>query len=178
MFLSQSMAHKFNCVEQVERLLGDLLAIETPRLPNLPVDAVLGPIDDLLDRLEREPALIELIRALLQLATTTSPTTAVSERLYRSVLWIMTRYDPEATLPDVLHILRQATPGARASSGRWPGHEFFAAVMVLVYLGGDGPRAELGELLEAARDLGHHDLAPVLEWHLDHRHSASSRQWY
>jgi hypothetical protein len=176
LFLGQSMAHKFDCVEPVHGLFCDLLAIETPHLPSIPVGDAVAPVDELLDRIELEPALVELVHALLRLGAGTPPTTAVPERLYRSVLWTAMRHDPAATTPEVLQILRDATPGARPRSDRWPPHEFFAAVMVLVYLGGEAARTELTELLEAARDLGHHDLAPILEWYLDHRHSAPARQ--
>jgi hypothetical protein len=175
LFLCQSMAHRFNCADLVEELLTDLLAVDTPQLPDVPAEMALAPVDDLLDRLEQEPALIELVGALLRFGVGNPPTTEVSERLYRAVLWIMLRHDRATAMPEVLQILRDGTPGGRIGATQWPGHEFFAAVTLLLYLGDADGRRELHELLEAARDLDHHDLAPVLEWYLDHHHSAPAR---
>lgn len=175
LFISQSMAHRFDCDEEVRGLLGELLALEIPLLPDADVVAVLDPIDALLDRIEAAPALLELVGALLRHGANIPPTTAVSERLYRAVLWTMMRHDPERVTPEALAMLRAATPGARFQARDWPRHEFFSTVVVLVYLGGAEARRELDELLQAARDLDYHDLAPVLEWYLDHRHTVPGR---
>ncbi len=175
LFVGQSMAHKFNCEPEVETVLTALIDIETPQLPSDDPDEVLAPIDELLNWIEHEPALFELVRALLELGTETPPRTDVAQRLYRSVLWTMMRHDPAATTRDVLTMLRDATPGARYRSKTWPPHEFFACVLVLIYLGGPVARDELLELVAAARELGYHALVPILEWYLDHNHSVPSR---
>lgn len=175
LFLGQSMANKFNCHHQVERLFSRLFAIDTPQLPNEPIGSVLIPIDGLLDDIEPEPGLLELVEALLRLGSHTPPRTGQAQRLYRAVLWIMMRHDPVRITPEALQIMRDSTPGARSRATEWPGHEFFAAVLVLVYLGGAEARRELTDLLQAAQDLGYHDLAPVLAWYLDHPHSAPAR---
>jgi len=170
LFLSRSMAHRFDCSDDVEQLLGALLDLPIPVMPDLDIDDVVTPIDALLARLEEAPALVELVGELLRLGAHTPPRTEVSEQLYRSVMWTMMRYDPGSVTHAVLDILRTATPGARYHASDWPRHEFFSTVLVLVYLGGPTARTELNELLAAARDLAYHDLAPVLEWYLDHHH--------
>lgn len=175
LFVSQSMAHRFNCEREVSALLAELLALETPQLPCLDASSVLAPIDELLDRIELEPALVDLVHALLRLGVHTPPRTAVSERLFRAVLWVMMRHDPDGVTPEVLELLRASTPGARYQAPDWPRHEFFSTVVLLVYLGDADARRELGELLAAARDLAYHDLAPVLEWYLDHHHTIPTR---
>jgi hypothetical protein len=175
LFLGQSMANHFGCEDAVRVLLAELIALDTPQLPTVPVDEAVGPVDDMLDRIEPQPGLVELVEALLFLGVDTPPTTDVSQRLYRAVVWTMMRHDPVRAMPQVLRTLRDSTPGARRHSGDWPPHEFFAAVIVLVYLGGPAARAELEELLAAARELRYDDLAPVLEWYLDHHHAAPSR---
>ena len=171
LFVSQSMAHRFNCIADVDLLFGALLALEVPQAPNETLDEVLVPIDELLLRIKPNPALIELVRALVELGTTTPPSTPVAERLYRAVLWVMMRHDPHKTTPEVLRALREATPGGLPATS-WPSHEFFAIVVLLVYMGGPTARRELMELLGAARDLDYLALALVLEWYLDHDHSA------
>lgn len=175
LFLGQSMAHRFNCQPDVDAILARLLAIETPQLPSEDPAQVLAPIDSLLNWIEQEPALFELVRALFALGAETPPRTGEAQRLYRAVVWVMMRQDPAASTGDVLAMLREATPGARFRARSWPPHEFFACLLVLVYLGGGEARRELTELVEAARDLGYHALAPVLEWHLDHHPSVPSR---
>ena len=135
----------------------------------------LAPIDAALDWIEPHPGLIELVEALVLLGRDRPPTTTIAQRLYRAVVWIMMRCDPDATTPLVLDVLRESTPGAGCHSGDWPGHEFFSSVLVLLYLGGDEARAEMEELLAAAQDLRYDDLAPVLAWYLDHHHTAPSR---
>ncbi len=175
LFLGQSMANKFGCHDQVAQLFANLVLIETTQLPNEPIDSVLTPIDQLLDEIEPEPGLLELVDALLRLGAHTPPRTDQAERLYRTAMWMMMRHDPPGTTPEVLQIMRDSTPGARLGASEWPRHEFFAAVLVLVYLGGSEARQELTDLLRAAQDLGYHDLAPVLEWYLDHPHSAPAR---
>lgn len=176
LFIAQSMAERFDCHAPVQDLLAHLLTLETPQLPNEPIEAVLGPIDHLLDRIEPEPGLVELVEALLLLAVHTPPQAGGrAERLFRSVLWTMMRHAPALAGPQVLQILRDATPGRRPDATVWPSHEFFAAALVLVYLGGADARRELTDLMHAAQDLGYHDLAPVLDWYLDHPHSAPAR---
>lgn len=175
LFLAQSLAHKYECEAEVAELLDELLELEIPLLPNADVVAIVAPIDALLDRIEGAPMLIELVHALLRLGIHTPPRTDISERLFRSVLWTMLRNDRDGVTPDVLELLRASTPGARFQAPDWPRHEFFSTVVSLVYLGGPGARAELDELLDAARDLDYHDLAPVLEWYLDHEHAAPNR---
>jgi hypothetical protein len=175
LFVGQSMAHKFNCQPEVDDLLGALIEIETPQLPSEDPVEVLAPVDALLNWVEREPALFELVRALFELGAQAPPRTEKAQRLYRAVLWVMMRHDPTATTPEVLAMVGEATPGARFQSKIWPSHEFFACVLVLVYLGGERARAELQELVAAARELDYHALVPVLEWYLDHNHSAPSR---
>ena len=175
LFVGQSMAHKFNCQADVDAVLSRLLTIETPQLPSEDSGRVLAPIDALLNWIEDEPALFELVRALFGLGVETPPRTETAERLYRAVVWVMMRHDPEATTDAVLAMLREATPGARFRRTSWPPHEFFACLVVLVYLGDPAARAELTELVEAARELGYHDLAPVLEWYLDHHHTVPAR---
>ncbi len=175
LFLSQSMAHKFDCRDQVETLLRDLLALPVPQLPDTEIQEILAPIDALLDRIEPEPALVELVHALLELGAGTPPRTAVSEQLYRAVMWTMMRHDKKSITPEVLSILRAATPGAPSQAPDWPRQEFFSTVLVLIYLGGPEARQELVELLDAARDLAYHDLAHVLEWYLDHYHRVPAR---
>jgi hypothetical protein len=91
------------------------------------------------------------------------------------VLWLMMRHDGARTTPEVVRMLREATPGTGPRRSPWPRHEFFATLLVLVYLGGPEVRDELTELLAAAEELGYHDLAPVLAWYLDHPHSAPAR---
>lgn len=172
LFVSQSMAHRFNCGDDVDMLFDALLTLDIPQTPNEPLPHVLAPIDELLERIKPNPALIELIRALVELGTTTPPRTATAERLYRAVLWVMMRHDPLKTTPEVLTALHAATPGERLPATSWPSHEFFAIVVLLVYLGGHEARGELIELLRAARDLDYLALALVLEWYLDHGHSA------
>ncbi len=169
------MAHKFNCELEVDSLLATLVEIETPQLPNEAPDEVLAPIDELLNWIENEPALFELVRALLELGAETPARTDVAQRLYRSILWVMMRHDPVATTPHVLVMLGNATPGARYRSKTWPPHEFFACALVLIYLGGQVARGELRELVAAARDIGYHALVPILEWYLDHNHSVPYR---
>ena len=175
LFLAQSVAHRFGCEPDVDELLAGLLALEIPLLPDADVVAVVGPIDALLDRIEANPVLVELVHALLRLGTHTPARTAVSERLFRSVLWTMLRHDRDGVTPDVLDLLRASTPGSRFQPSDWPRHEFFSTVVALVYLGGPDARAELDELVAAARELDYHDLTPVLEWYLDHEHIAPSR---
>jgi hypothetical protein len=175
LFLAQSVAHKFTCEPEVRELLSDLLSLEIPLLPDADVVAVVEPIDAVVDRIEHDPVLVELTHALLRLGTHTPARTAVSERLFRSVLWTMLRHDRDGVTPDVLALLRASTPGARFQAPDWPRHEFFSTVVALVYLGGADARAELDELVVAARDLDYHDLAPVLEWYLDHEHIAPAR---
>ena len=175
LFVSQSMAHKFNCQADVDAVLSRLLTIDTPQLPSEDSGRVLAPVDALLNWIEDEPALFELVRALFGLGAETPPRTETAERLYRAVVWVMMRQDPEATTDAVLAMLREATPGARFRGTSWPPHEFFACLVVLVYLGGPAARTELTELVEAARELGYHDLAPVLEWYLDHHHTVPTR---
>lgn len=175
LFVSQAMAHRFDCESDVESLLEDLLALDTPKLPDVAATDVVGPIDRLLDRIEEAPVLLELVHALLKLGAETPPRSEVSQQLYRAVMWTMMRHDPERLTPEVLEILRLATPGARFQATDWPRHEFFSTVLVLIYLGGTEARSEMNELLEAAKDLDYHDLAPVLEWYLDHRHAVPSR---
>lgn len=176
LFIAQTMANKFGCRAQVQELLAGLLDIDTPNLPNEPISAVLDPIDHLLDRIEPEPGLMELVEALLVLGTHTPPRSGgQAERLYRAVLWTMMRQDPAGTIPHVVQILHDTTPARGPAATVWPGHEFFAAALVLVYLGGADARRELTDLLHAAQDLGYHDLAPVLDWFLDHPHSVPSR---
>lgn len=175
LFLSRSMAHRFDCEDEVEQVLSSLLELPVPVLPDLDIDDVVAPIDALLTRLENAPALVELVHELLRLGAHTPPRTDVSEQLYRAVVWTMMRYDPPSVTSEVLEILRTATPGARYQASDWPRHEFFSTVLVLVYLGGPAARAELNELLAAARDLAYHDLAPVLEWYLDHHHAIPQR---
>ncbi len=175
LFLGTSLANKFGCRTEVDWLFSRLFEIETPQLPNESIDLVLAPIDRLLDEAEPSVWLLELIEALVRLGVHTPPTTPQAQHLFRVSLWITMRHDPHSASPVVLQILRDATPGARSGASQWPPHEFFSAVMVLVYLGGADARRELWELLAAARDLGYHDLAPVLEWYLDHQHSAPAR---
>ncbi|MFV0258402.1 MAG: hypothetical protein ACK5PP_08155 [Acidimicrobiales bacterium] len=175
LFLGQSMARQFHCGPEVRELFRDLTSLETPQLPTVPVAEALGPVDELLDRLEPSGWMIELVDALFRLGVDTQPVTAVSQRLYRAAQWLMMRHTPGTATAIVLQMLRDATPGARATGDAWPGHDFFASVVVLIYLGGNDARAEMEELLDAARDLRSDDLAPVLEWYLDHRHSAPSR---
>lgn len=175
LFLGQSMASHFQCDAQVRALFAALIDLDTPQLPTIPVADALGPVDDVLDRIEPQPGLIELVEALFHLGVDKPPTTEVSQRLYRAVVWMMMRHDPGTATPVMSEVLRQSTPGARHHSGAWPRHEFFSSVMVLLYLGGAGARREMEELLAAARDLRYDDLAPVLEWYLDHHHAAPSR---
>jgi hypothetical protein len=175
LFLAEAMASRFDCQEQVQDLFADLLAIETPRLPNDPIEVVLAPIDNLLDHLEVEPAFLELVAAVLRLGCHSPPRTEQAEQLYRAAMWTMMRHDPAATTPIVLQIMREATPATKPLHPGWPRHEFFSSILVLLYLGGPQARHELMDLLAAARDLGYHDLAPVLDWYLDHSHSAPTR---
>lgn len=175
LFLAQSLGHKFDCEESVEELMAELVAIETPLSPSEQIADVLAPIDELLDRIEGEAGPLELLEALSQLGANSPPSSAVAERLYRAVLWALMRYDPVSTTPTVISIMRDATPGGRVAAGSWPPHEFFAAALVLVYLGGAIARHELGDLLNAARDLDLPDLAFVLDWYLDHQHSVPAR---
>ena len=175
LFLAQSLAHRFDCEREVAEVLLGLLALEIPLLPDADVARVVEPIDALLDRIESAPALVELVHALLRLGIDTPPRTDVSERLFRSVLWTMLRHDRDGVTPDVLALLRASTPGARFQAPDWPRHEFFSTIVALVYLGGPDARAELDELVAAARDLDYHDLTPVLEWYLDHEHVAPAR---
>ncbi|MFV0524320.1 MAG: hypothetical protein ACK5RL_07485 [Acidimicrobiales bacterium] len=175
LFLGQSMARQFHCGPEVRDLFEALTSLETPQLPTVPVAEAVGPVDELLDRLEPSPWMIELVDALFRLGVDTPPVTSVSQRLYRAAQWLMMRHAPDTATDTVLEVLRDATPGARVAGDTWPGHDFFASIVVLIYLGGRDARAEMEELLEAARDLRYDDLAPVLEWYLDHRHSAPSR---
>lgn len=175
LFLAQSMGHKFDCEESVDRLMGELVALSTPSSPAESVVDVLAPIDDLLDRIEGDTGPLELLEALSQLGANSPPRTEVAQRLYRAVLWTLMRHDPAATTPTVIAIVRDATPGGRVAAGSWPPHEFFAAALLLVYLGGTAARHELSDLLAAARDLDVPDLAYVLDWYLDHQHSIPAR---
>ena len=175
LFVGQSMAHKFNCEAEVDTVLDALVEIETPQLPSEDPGQVLAPVDELLNWIEGEPALFELVRALFELGAETPPRTERAQQLYRAALWTVMRHDPAATTPKVLAMLGEATPGARFQSKTWPSHEFFACVLVLIYLGGEAARGELQELVTAARDLDYHALVPVLEWYLDHSHSVPSR---
>ncbi len=175
LFIAQSLAHRFGCGSEVDDLLVALLELEIPLLPDADVATVVEPIDALLDRVEGDPILVELLQALLRFAIHTPPRTPVSERLFRSVLWTVLRHDRNASTPDVLELLRASTPGSRFQAPDWPRHEFFSTVVALVYLGGPTARAELDELVAAARDLDYHDLAPILEWYLDHEHVAPTR---
>lgn len=172
LFLGQSLANRFGCQEAVTRLFQRLLEIETPQFPNELLEDVIAPLDQLLSDIGPVPGMLELVEALFRLATHTPPRTDHAQRLYRAVLWTALRQDPAGVTPQVLQIMRDATPGAQLRAAEWPRHEFFAAVLALVYLGGSVARSELTDLLEAARDLGYHDLAPVLEWYLDHPYSA------
>ncbi len=172
LFLGQSLANRFECHPEVERLFLRLIDIDTPQFPNEPLGEIVTPIDQLLAEIAPVPGMLELVEALFRLGAHTPPRTEQAQRLYRAVLWTVMRHDPAGATPDVLQIMRDATPGARVRAAEWPHHEFFASVLVLVYLGGAEARRELIDLLQAARDLGYHDLAPVLEWYLDHPHSA------
>ena len=174
-FLALSLANEFGNHRQLESLFARLQPLEVPRLPNEPLEPFLLPIDRLLDEIEPEPGLLELISALVRMGSHTPPASESAQRLYRALLWVLMRHDPVGSTPTVLQIMRDATPGARPGAAEWPGHEFFAAVLVLVHLGGVDARAELIELLRAAQDLGYHDLAPVLAWYLDHPNSAPAR---
>ncbi len=175
MFMAQSMAHRFDCGPQVSRLLADLLALPTPILPGENTAEVVEPIDRLLDWIEVEPGSLELVEALAELGVETPPKTPTSETLYRSVMWTVMRRDPAVYTPTLLAALSNATPGAGPRSTEWPRHEFFSSVLVLLYLGGAEGRRELVELTDAARDLGYHDLVPVLEFYLDHHHAPQPR---
>ena len=175
LFLGQSMAHHFGCDDAVRALFAELIALEVPQLPSVPAAEAVGPVDEVLDRIEPQPGLLELVEAVLLLGVDTPPTTAVSQRLFRAVAWTLMRHDPGTATPIVLRVLREATPGSRHHSRTWPRHEFFASLLVLVYLGGNEARSELEELLAVARELRYDDLAPVLEWYLDHHHAAPSR---
>lgn len=175
LFLAQSLAHKFDCAAEVDALVAELVSVDTPSSPSESVSTIVAPIDDLLDRIELQTGLIELLEALLRLGVDSPPRSDVAERLYRAVLWTMMRHDPAGTTPRVLAILHDATPGGRVTASSWPPHEFFAAALLLVYLGGLAARDELVDLVEAARDLGYPALAFVLEWYLDHRHSIPAR---
>ena len=175
LFLAQSLGHKFNCGAEVDALVAELVEVQTPLSPAESLPDILGPIDELLDRIEPEVGLIDLIEAMLAVGVSTPPTTTVAERLFRAVLWLMMRHDPATTTLQVVAILRDSTPGGRVTASSWPPHEFFAAALVLIYLGGAEARHELVDLVEAARDLDIPDLAFVLEWYLDHHHSAPAR---
>lgn len=174
-FLAEAMGDRFGCQDEVRQLLAALYQIETPQLPNEPIDVVLAPIDELLDWIEETPALLELVAAILRLAFEVSPRTSAAERLHRAAMWTMMRHDPTEATPQVLELLRRETPATRPQMSSWPSAGFFAPLLVLVYLGGAAARFELTELLMAARDLGYHDLAPVLDWYLDHSHIAPAR---
>jgi len=171
LFVAQSMAHRFNCQVEVDALLDGLIAIETPQLPGRVPHEVLRPIDQLLHDVSAEPALVELVRALLHLGVDTPPRSGSAQRLYRAVLWTMMRHDPAATTPEVLKIMRNSTPGARGRAAVWPPHEFFASALLVVYLGDEHARRELIDLAVAARELGYHALAPILDLFLDHRNA-------
>lgn len=173
-FLVQSMANQFTCHDQLLRLLNGMTGLETPLAPGDDSRAVLAQIDNLLALIEPEPGSIELVEALLRLGSEFPPQTPSAQRLFRSVLWVAMRHDPMAATPTVLQIMRDATPGARSPGSAWPGHDFFASVLVLACLGGPGARGELRELLRAAQDLGYHDLAPVIEWFLDDPRSTAA----
>ncbi len=175
LFLAQSLSHRFDCEPEIDALLGELVSLDTPLSPSEPVAAVLGPIDDLLDRIEPATGPIELLEALLRLGTNSPPRTAVAQRLFRAVMWILMRHDPETTTPLVIAVMRDATPGGRVGASAWPPHEFFASALVLVYLGGVLARHELSDLLAAACDLDVPDLAFVLDWYLDHQYSIPAR---
>lgn len=175
LFIAQSLAHRFGGAAQVDEFLAALLELEVPLLPDADVATVVEPIDALLNRFEGQELLVELLNALLRFGTHTPPRTAVSERLFRSVLWTVLRHDRDGNTPEVLELLRASTPGSRFQAPDWPRHEFFSTLVALVYLGGPDARAELDELVAAARDLHYHDLAPVLEWYLDHEHVAPTR---
>ncbi|MGF1597729.1 MAG: hypothetical protein ACFCVK_12495 [Acidimicrobiales bacterium] len=175
LFVAQSMGHRFDCQPLVAFVMDALVDLPTPQLPNEPVTEVLRPVDRLLDRFEREPGALELVAALAELATTTPARTEVAERLHRAVLWVAARAELDGWRAQVLQLVRDTTPGARFQDRHWPRHGFFSAVVLLVYLGGPTVRRELTELLAAARDLNYDDLAPVLEWHLDHVHRVPAR---
>lgn len=175
LFLGQSLGHKYNCADEIDALIADLVTLETPQSPAEPVATVLAPFDAVLDRIESVGGLLELVEALLRLGSNSPPRTEVSQRLYRSVQWIMMRHDPGRATPLIVEILRDATPGGRVMPSSWPPHEFFAAALLLVYLGNGEARRELLDLVDAARDLDLPALAFVLEWYLDHQHSAPSR---
>ncbi|MEZ5409733.1 MAG: hypothetical protein R2761_17020 [Acidimicrobiales bacterium] len=169
------MGDRFDCRPDVRQLLASLHAIDTPQLPNEPIDVVLAPIDQLLDQIEDTPVLIELVAAIVRLAHDVAPRTAPAEGLLRAAMWTMMRHDPVAATPELLELLRRATPATRPHVSSWPSAGFFAPLLVLVYLGGADARRELTDLLVAARELGYHDLAPVLDWYLDHTHTAPAR---
>jgi len=174
-FVAQSMAQKYGPLPEIDRLLEMLVDTETPRGPDVPTDRALLNVDRLIDWVEYFPHLFDLIDSFLDLAVVGPPTHPVSQRLFRSVMWVSMRKSPGRALSKVLEIFRNATPGATFRADQWPPHEFFAALTVLVYLGGDNARWELQELLDAAKELGHHDLAPILDWYLDRPFEAPSR---
>lgn len=175
LYLAEAVGERFACSAQVHELFDELLALEIPRLPSEPVEAVLVPIDRLLDQMEPEPALVELTGAVVRLACDIPPRSDQAERLHRSAMWAVMRLDPTSATTEVLELLRRSTPDSRPQAGEWPDACFFSCLLVLVYLGGAAARRELSELLAAARDLGYHDLAPVLDWYLDHSHTAPAR---
>lgn len=175
LFLAQSLGHKFNCEAEVQELFADLVTLDTPNSPSEPIEEVLAPIDAVLDRIEAEPGLIELVEAVVRLGANSPPRSEVGQRLFRSVLWIMARHDPDSATPVILQIMHDATPGGRIMGSSWPPHEFFAAALLLIYLGGGRARVEMADLVDAARDLDYPALAFVLEWYLDHHHSAPAR---
>ena len=174
-FVCQALGHRLSCQPWVNGVVAELLAVEVPLHPGLEIAEALGPVDRVLDRTDDEPLLLDLLLTIIRLAVDTPPLGERGAGVLRAAMWLAMRHDPDSALPEVIAVLRAATPGARRSAGAWPGPEFFASVTVLVYLGPRLARAELTELLAAARDLGYHDLAPVLEWHLDHSYSVPAR---
>ena len=76
LFLGQSVAHRYGRSVEVDRFLADLLDLEIPLLPGDDVEHVVGPIDQLVDRFEADPLLVELGWALLRLGVDTPPRTA------------------------------------------------------------------------------------------------------
>jgi len=170
LFVSQSMAHKFNCHDLVDLLLEMLVETEVPALPNMPLEQAVAPVDHLIRQLDTHPVLFELVNALVEVAAISPPAAPNCQRLLRSAMWLALRVDQATGSASVLKVLESATPGASLRAEEWPRHEFFAAILALTYLGSGDAHGELTALLYAARDLGHHDLAPIVEWYLDYYH--------